>query len=170
MRSIRTYLYLFALSVLLVSCHSKRELTKTDTKDSSAKYAALLGVSETDFKNKKLAGFLDQWYGTPYKYGGSEKSGIDCSHLSSKIMQEVYGKKISGTAGDMQKVSEHISEGKLKEGDLIFFKIESKNVSHVGVYITNHRFVHASSKRGVMISDLNEPYFKKYYYTAGRIN
>jgi lipoprotein Spr len=85
-------------------------------------------------------------------------------------MSDVYGKKISGTAGDMEKISEHVKQSKLKEGDLVFFKIESAKISHVGVYLANSHFIHASSKRGVMISDLNEAYFKKYYYTAGRIN
>lgn len=171
MRSIRTYLTVFALSVFLVACHSKRDLANTNTeKSSAAKYAALVGVPESDFTNKKLVRFLDQWYGVPYKYGGSEKTGIDCSHLACRILQDVYDKKVAGTAVDLEKLTEHVKEKNLKEGDLVFFKIESKNISHVGVYIANDHFMHASSKKGVMISDLNEPYFKKYYYTAGRIN
>lgn len=135
-----------------------------------AKYAALMGVPADDLNNKKLVNFLDNWYGVPYKYGGSDHSGIDCSHLVAKALQDVYNKKVTGTAGDMEKLSSHIKESKLQEGDLVFFKIESKQVSHVGVYLANHHFMHASSKKGVMISDLEEPYFKKYYYAGGRIN
>ena len=171
MRSIRTYLGLFVLSVFMSACHAKKEAAATALERSStAKYAALIGIPEDELKNKKLVHFLDEWYGVPYKYGSDDKHGIDCSHLTCKIMNDVYGKKVSGTAGDMEKISEHVKQSKMKEGDLVFFKIESTKVSHVGVYVANSHFIHASSKRGVMISDLNEAYFKKYYYTAGRIN
>ena len=171
MRSIRIYLLSFTASTFLVACHSKRDVAIANTEKSSiAKYAALVGVPEDDFKNKKLIHFLEAWYGVPYKYGGTEKTGIDCSHLTCKIMQDVYNKKVAGTAVDLEKMCDHVKESKLKEGDLVFFKIESKSISHVGVYIANNHFMHASTKKGVMISDLNEAYFKKYYYTAGRIN
>ncbi len=171
MRFIRTYIFLFSFSILLVACHSKRDIATTNTeKNSAAKYATIVGVPESDFKNKKLIHFLDAWYGVPYKYGGADKNGIDCSHLVCCMMQDVYDKKVTGTAVDLEKMCDHVKENKLKEGDLVFFKIEGKNISHVGVYIANNHFMHASSKKGVMISDLNEAYFKKYYYAAGRIN
>jgi len=167
-RSLRTYISLFALSVFLVACHTKREVASTSS--NASKYATLIGVSESELKNKKLIQFLDNWYGVPYKYGGADKHGIDCSHLACQMLKDVYDKKVAGTAGDLEKMCDHVKESKLKEGDLVFFKIESKSITHVGVYIANNHFMHASSKKGVMISDLNEPYFKKYYYTAGRIN
>ena len=172
MRSIRTYFWLFVISSFLAACHTKHEVAsnKTNEKTSVAKYAAIIGIPESGLKNKKLVHFLDEWYGVPYKYGGVDKNGIDCSHLACRIMQDVYNKKIAGTATDIEKMCENIKESNLKEGDLVFFKIESKNITHVGVYIANDHFMHASSKRGVMISDLHEAYFKKYYYTAGRIN
>jgi lipoprotein Spr len=171
-RSLRTYILFFALTGFLPACHSKKDVSTTSTteKSSVAKYATLIGVSEEELKNKKLIRFLDSWYGVPYKYGGADKQGVDCSHLVCKVFQDVYDKKISGTAGDLEKMCDHVKESKLKEGDLVFFKIEGKTISHVGIYIANHHFIHASSKRGVMISDLNEAYFKKYYYTAGRIS
>jgi len=171
-RSIRTYLWLFTLSAFLAACHAKRDVATTNTveKNSAAKYAAMIGIPENDLKNKKLIHFLDAWYGVPYKYSGADKNGIDCSHLACRTMQDVYDKKVTGTAVDLEKMCGHVKESKLKEGDLVFFKIEGKNISHVGVYIANNHFMHASSKKGVMISDLNEAYFKKYYYTAGRIN
>ncbi|HWY38769.1 MAG TPA: NlpC/P60 family protein [Bacteroidia bacterium] len=172
MRALRTYFWLLALGIFLASCHAKKETSSVNTaeKISSAKYAALIGIPEDNMTNKKLVHFLDTWYGVPYKYGGADQRGVDCSHLTCKVMQDVYGKKIAGAAGDLEKMCEHVKESKLKEGDLVFFKIESKSISHVGVYIANNHFIHASSKKGVMISDLNEAYFKKYYYTAGRLN
>lgn len=172
MRSIVSILRLLVLAAFLVACHAKRESTASDSVEraSVAKYAGLLGIPQDQMTNKKLVRFLDEWYGVPYKYGANDKKGIDCSHLTCRILNDVYGKKVAGTAGDMEKMSEHIKQSKLQEGDLVFFKIESKTISHVGVYVTNHHFIHASSKRGVMISDMEEPYFKKYYYSSGRIN
>ncbi|MBI3521236.1 MAG: C40 family peptidase, partial [Bacteroidetes bacterium] len=61
-----------------------------------------------------------------------------------------------------------INEADLKEGDLVFFITNGKTISHVGVYLQNHKFVHASTKKGVMISDMNEPYFKQTYASSGR--
>jgi lipoprotein Spr len=58
----------------------------------------------------------------------------------------------------------------MEEGDLVFFKIEGNQVSHIGVYLQNNKFVHATTKKGVIINDLDELYYKKYYFKSGRIN
>jgi lipoprotein Spr len=62
-----------------------------------------------------------------------------------------------------------LNKEELKEGDLVFFKINSRAISHVGVYLGDNKFAHASSSRGVMISNLNEPYWRRYYYKGGRL-
>jgi lipoprotein Spr len=62
-----------------------------------------------------------------------------------------------------------INKTELKEGDLVFFKIGSKSISHVGVYIGDNKFAHASSSKGVMISNLNDSYWQRYFYKGGRI-
>jgi lipoprotein Spr len=144
---------------------------KKETASSSLKkkYAEKLGVSESAITNQKLYQFINDWYGVPYKYAGKDKGGIDCSGLTSTLYNIVYQKKISPTTKILVDEVKPISASDLKEGDLVFFNIDSKNASHVGVYLQNNKFVHASSKKGVMISDLNEPYFKKYFMKAGRV-
>jgi lipoprotein Spr len=62
-----------------------------------------------------------------------------------------------------------IKKSALKEGDLVFFKIKQKRISHVGVYVGNNKFAHASVQNGVIISDLDEPYYKMYFYKGGRV-
>ncbi|MGZ6519803.1 MAG: C40 family peptidase, partial [Bacteroidia bacterium] len=62
-----------------------------------------------------------------------------------------------------------VSKNNLEEGDLVFFKIDGDNISHIGVYLQNNKFVHATTKKGVMVDDLDEDYYKKYYYKGGRI-
>ena len=133
------------------------------------KYAELLGISESAVTNQKLYQFINDWYGVPYKYAGKDKEGIDCSGLISMLYMIVYQKKISPSTKELIEEVKKISTSDLQEGDLVFFNIESKNATHVGVYLQNNKFIHASSKKGVMISDLNEPYFKKYFLTAGKI-
>ena len=81
----------------------------------------------------------------------------------------MYKKTISSNTKALVGEVKKISESDLKEGDLVFFNTNGKSISHVGVYLQNHKFVHASSSKGVMISDLNEPYFKKNYVSSGRV-
>ena len=122
-----------------------------------------------NIKNTKLYSFIDDWYGTPYKYGGIDKNGIDCSGFVFKLFEQVYSIKSPRTTTELYEVSNEIKKKDLKEGDLLFFKIDSKKVSHVGIFLMNNKFVHASSKKGIMISDLNEEFFVKCFYKGGRL-
>jgi cell wall-associated NlpC family hydrolase len=172
MRFLRTAI-LFFPALFIGSCHSSKDTAQTNTGSEASnavmdKYATLIGVPEKDL-NKKLIHFVDSWYGAPYKWGGAEKTGVDCSHLVCRVYKDVYNKKVTGTAVDLQKMSSSVKESKLKEGDLVFFKIESEKISHVGLYIANNRFVHASVKKGVMINSLEDKYYKKYFYSGGRL-
>jgi len=172
MRFLRGIILPFVL-LCLAACHSGKDSAKTNTAGEASnsvmtKYSGIIGVPEKNL-NKKLIFFVDNWYGAPYKWGGGEKNGVDCSHLVCRVYRDVYGKKIAGTAVDLEKMSDRVKESRLKEGDLVFFKIESEKISHVGVYIANNRFVHASVKKGVIINSLEDKYYKKYFYSGGRI-
>ena len=163
----------------LVSCKHHQTTTKSSESSSEKKennshslkkqYSVKLGVSESDIKNEKLYQFINEWYGVTYKYGGKDKSGIDCSGLTSTLYSQIYKKTISSNTKALVGEVKKISESDLKEGDLVFFNTNGKSISHVGVYLQNHKFVHASTKKGVMISDMNEPYFKKTYVSSGRV-
>lgn len=134
-----------------------------------ATYAERLNVSESDIKNEKLYKFIDEWYAVPYKYAGKDKNGIDCSGFTGVLCSAVYNKKVSASSRSIYEETKRVNVSDLKEGDLVFFIINGKSVSHVGVYLQHNKFVHASTRRGVIISDLDEPYYKKYYHGAGRI-
>lgn len=182
-RLLRTLFVLLVFLLFLASCKNKKEITSTDTatttpkKNTGAakssyiadKYATQLKVEPKAINNEKLYTFIDEWYAIPYKYAGFDKSGIDCSGFTCKLYESVYSKKIARSSKDICATSKEVELNELKEGDFVFFKIESKNVSHVGVYLLNNKFVHASTKKGVIINDLNEPYYKKYFYKGGRI-
>jgi len=166
----------FSLSFFL-SCHSHKKTSETEKKEtahvSSSKIkmiAGTLGVNEKDIRDKKLYEFVGEWYGVPYKYGGCSKSGTDCSCLTINLYSSVYHKQLPRSADDMAKACDKVKESKAEEGDMVFFKINSKTVSHVGVVLKNNKFVHASTSKGVLISDLNEAYYKKYFYCFGRFD
>jgi len=121
-------------------------------------------------QNKTLADFIEEWYGVPYEYGGDGKKGIDCSAFVQELYQDVYHIHLLRTARQQFATSGYIQQWeRLKEGDLVFFKIHSRHISHVGVYLGDGKFVHASFSSGVMISDLHSRYWTKYYAGGGRI-
>jgi lipoprotein Spr len=109
------------------------------------------------------------WLGTSYKYAGNSNKGIDCSGLVKKVFGKIFNLQLSGGSSDIYTLTIPIEKELLQEGDLVFFKIAKNRISHVGIYLSNNKFIHASVKLGVIISDLNEPYYKKYFYAAGRL-
>ena len=109
------------------------------------------------------------WIGTRYKYSGSTKKGIDCSGFVSEMYKNAYCIDLAGGSRDIWQTVKPIEKTDLQEGDILFFKIKKGQISHVGVYLGNNKFAHASVHSGVIISDLDEDYYKKYFYKGGRI-
>jgi len=132
------------------------------------KYSVLLNTDASEIKNIRLFEFIDEWYGTKYKLGGTSKQGIDCSAFSQFLFAAVYGLSIPRTAREQYKLTNRISRTELKEGDLIFFNTRG-GISHVGVYLQNNKFVHAAASGGVMISDLFDDYWVRRFMGVGRL-
>jgi cell wall-associated NlpC family hydrolase len=132
------------------------------------KYAILLDAPVEEMNDAKLLEFMEDWYGTRYRLGGNDKSGIDCSAFVQSFFAAIYGLTISRTCREQYVETNRIKKSHLKEGDLVFFKTKGKSISHVGVYLRNNKFIHASTSSGVMISDLDEEYFQQRYAGAGR--
>lgn len=172
-------LIILVLSNLLVSCKSHRNsISKVrnsrQEKASSIsqiqqKYAEILGVSPNQVSNEPLYQFIDHWYGTPYKYGGQSTSGVDCSGFVNSLYNQVYQKTIPRTTQEISNQSKSISKNALSEGDIVIFDIEGKKHSHVGVYLQNGHFVHASSSKGVIISNLNSKYYMESFNRGGKL-
>ncbi len=131
------------------------------------KYALLLNTEVEQIQNIQLYQNIDDWYGTRYKLGGTTKNGIDCSAFVQTIFLSAFGVILPRMAKDQYKVTRRISRTELKEGDLLFFNTRG-GVSHVGIYLQNNKFVHASVS-GVMISDMFEPYYVRHFISAGRV-
>lgn len=131
------------------------------------KYALLLDVEVEQILNLNLLTMLDEWIGTRYRLGGATKDGIDCSALMQILFTGLYGISIPRTAREQYNFSRKISRTELKEGDLVFFNTIG-GVSHVGMYLQNNKFFHASTS-GVTISDLYDEYWMKRFIGVGRV-
>jgi lipoprotein Spr len=131
------------------------------------KYGLLLDVEVEQVTNLSLFKVLDEWIGTRYHLGGSTRDGIDCSALTQILFTSLYGITLPRTAKEQYDFSRIISRTQLKEGDLVFFNTIG-GVSHVGMYLQNNKFIHASTG-GVTISDLYEEYWMKKFIGVGRV-
>jgi lipoprotein Spr len=110
------------------------------------------------------------WLGTPYHYGQAlKKKGTDCSGFVCAVYKEVSCQELARSSSGLWMQCKPIPEKDLKEGDLLFFKIHKGLISHVGIYLGNHKFIHAAVLGGVIVSDLEEPYYKHYFYMGGRL-
>lgn len=181
-RSLVTIGLIFPISMLLISalfftsCKSKKN-TASSSKTTfdkpsnkvASKYADAMDVSKNKIKNGGLYDFIDDWEGTKYQFGGLSKRGIDCSGLTYLIYKDVYGKQIPRVTSQQVKIIKRKYESQLKEGDLVFFDFDGKKFSHVGVYLQNGYYVHASTRRGVMLEKLRNPYTYKYFSRGGSV-
>jgi lipoprotein Spr len=117
-----------------------------------------------------LAETVCEWLGTPYCYSGDSKRGIDCSGFVSMLYRKIYNINLAENTKEIfSNDVTAIKKQNLEPSDLVFFKIHRKRVSHVGIYLGNNKFAHATVKHGVTISDLSDPYYKKYFFKAGRV-
>lgn len=173
MKKIFSFLFIFTL--VLCSFHScntkkiavvKRPLTQRETTKPTSSSSNTKAVKA---RNEALTKSINYWLGTPHKSGGCDKSGIDCSCLVMSIYKEVYGIDLYRSSIDIQKNVFFVNKSELKEGDILFFKTTSADrVTHVGIYLKNDEFVHTSTSKGVIISNLNEAYYQRTFFKAGR--
>ena len=133
------------------------------------KYSIKMDVAVEEIRNIPLLQKIDEWWGTPYCLGGSSKGCIDCSYFTLDVMKNIYDINLKRTAAEQYEQCQRIEWTNLKEGDLIFFKTEGRRtISHVGIYLTNNKFAHASTSQGVTISDLADPYWQRRLFSLGR--
>ncbi|WP_426669474.1 C40 family peptidase [Mucilaginibacter sp. McL0603] len=131
-------------------------------------FSQIMGVALSTTSNVKLFQFVYDWVGTPYHFGGESRKGIDCSAFTKEVYSKVFNLTIKRNSRDIFSMVSPVSKDDLKEGDLVFFKIHSRSISHIGIYLGNNRFAHASS-RGVAISSLDDSYYSRYFYKGGRL-
>ena len=162
------------VSVLAANAQSKtvpaQAPDKTDDQESLAKdyLSQIMGVAVNATSNVKLFQFVYDWIGTPYRFGGSSRKGIDCSAFTKELYEKVFNMDLKRNSRDIFSMVTPVAKDDLKQGDLVFFKIHSRSISHVGIYLGDGRFAHASS-RGVAVSSIDDAYYSRYFYRGGRM-
>ncbi len=156
---------------LLAACGSIRPAPRyTDSTNTGAVVREL--EERRHATPSRLARVVDSYLGIPYKWGGTTRAGMDCSAFTRAIFRETYGVELPRTSKQIYGVGRAIpQEQSLKPGDLVFFKntYSGPGVSHVGIYLGNGRFAHASSSKGGTITPLDNPYFQPRYIGARRV-
>ena len=109
------------------------------------------------------------WQGTPYQWGGRSRKGIDCSAFTQRVFSDLYRTQLARTTDQQSKQGRAVQSGELMPGDLVFFKTGWQS-RHVGIYIGQGDFIHASQSKGVTRSSLNNPYWSKRYWMSRRID
>lgn len=141
---------------------------KTWANDAEFAVNSKIPISASMEGNKELYLFYNEWFGTPYLLGGTTKAGIDCSAFVQKAYLSVYKKSIPRTTKEQVTIGAPVSKSNLTQGDLVFFSIDKKT-RHVGLYLGNQHFMHASTSKGVIISRIDTLFWEKHFTGARRI-
>ncbi len=162
-------LLIFLAGLSLTSCNSNRQLTRRQTELLSQQFG--FPIHKKD--DLRLYNEAARWLGVPYRSGGNTLKGVDCSGLVVQIYKQTYHKQLERTTSRIAKENcRKIGKGKLKTGDLVFFntaKKKRKEVNHVGIFLKNGYFIHASTSKGVMVNNLREKYYHKAWRQGGRV-
>ncbi len=125
--------------------------------------------SQSKIDKDKMGRIIDSFLGTPYEYGGESKSGMDCSGLVRQVYRQYAGFDLPHDTKKLYKLVKDVDRDDLVYGDLVFFSDGWFSVSHVGIYLGDGKFVHASETSGVTVSSLEEDHFRKRYRGARRV-
>ena len=160
----RTILFIFSI-LLITGCSTTNPYTPQKPLSSykSDKTHKNINISDALLQHFK------EWEGVSYKYGGDNKNGIDCSFFVYDAYKNNLKENIPRTTYFQSKSGIEIEKKDLNIGDLIFFITSKKGTRHVGIYLKDGDFMHVSTSNGVMISSLDNPYWKKHFWKAKRV-
>lgn len=153
---------LLSLVVLfLTGCAGSAETTTGVEGETESSWTAAETMS-------RLQAAADRWNGTPHQLGGTSTQGADCSGLVQSVYANEFGIQVPRTTEEQVRVGESVSRSQLQPGDLVFFRPEWKE-RHVGIYLSDGRFLHASASEGVTVSDLGRAYWQGRWWQARRV-
>lgn len=150
------------VTLIFSACSSRKHTVKPGN-------AARAANAMSQLKSPQLYRFITDWTGVQYRLGGLDKRGIDCSGFALLLQKDIYGNSLPRRSRDQADKVKQKNLSNLDEGDLIFFSFGGGAVDHVGVYLNNNFFVHASTTRGVVVDDLNIPAYQRAIVKAGSL-
>ena len=151
-------LFLLALLLLFSGCSTR------SASAGPASASAQIVYSDLD----KLYPYHNEWHLTPYKFGGFGPNGIDCSAFVQRAYKDLFHIALPRTTRELAHYGKKMPRSQIRTSDLVFFKT-GYNTRHVGIYLKNGDFMHASSKYGIIISNMNDPYWHKHYWMTRRV-
>jgi lipoprotein Spr/probable lipoprotein NlpC len=171
--SIVKLLMVVGLSIVFSGCSSFSSVNTISVVPNSSSEPLLSSGASIDINNPaevkaQLLKQLDEWQGVPYRYGGLTKQGVDCSGFTHVTFAEQFGINLPRTTGSQALKGVVVEQSELLPGDLVFFNTGYKQ-RHLGVYVGDKQFIHASSSRGVMMSRLDNPYWQDAYWHSRRV-
>lgn len=125
--------------------------------------------SKSKIDKAKMGKIIDSYLGAPYQFGGKTKTGIDCSGLVVQVYKQYAGFNLPHDTKKLYRLVKHIDRDDLVYGDLVFFSDGWFSISHVGIYVGDGKFVHSTKGFGVIVSSLDEDYYRKRYRSARRV-
>jgi len=172
---LRFRLIIFLWSALFLSgCaifkKQAKEQPATVTASFWAEHSRLLGFSLSGNENPDLIREVASWLGTPYRYGGNNKAGTDCSGMVQQVFLKVFNLALPRSSAQIADFSKRVRKTELQVGDLVFFETTSRRrINHVGIYLGGNRFIHSTTSHGVIVGNLDEPYWRRAYSRSGRV-
>lgn len=152
--------------ILLAGCSSVPPAPSLAAKPIAAREAT--NIDSPGSTVRALRAQHSEWAGTPYRFGGMSKSGVDCSGFVWNTFAHRFGLDLPRTTDGQKQVGYVVERDQLAPGDLLFFQTGYGKL-HSGIYVEDGVFLHASSSRGVMFSDLSNPYWRENYWHARRV-
>lgn len=168
---------LIILSVVMAGCHSRKGAVTASPgytpSGSTPSQVARASVKNMPDATRRLMAEADAWLGTPYRYGGTSRGkGADCSGFVTQVYANALSIKLPRNSAKQQQWCSPLGKNRkdFLPGDLVFFAPRgSRGVNHVGIYIGDGKMIHSSSSKGVIVSSLDEDYYKRTYHSAGRV-
>jgi len=157
----RRAVFLSAVYLLLAAGCATAHQEQTGTPVASHEEEQTLSLSE------RLHAEVAKWDGTPHRLGGTTRKGVDCSGFVQRLYQDLLGLQLPRTTTLQVLSGRPVEKSRLIPGDLVFFKPPYKQ-NHVGIYLGDSRFAHASTSQGVTVSNLSDTYWRQSYWTARR--
>jgi cell wall-associated NlpC family hydrolase len=163
-RAFRGILLGWVIAIIVSACATTTRFTSKPPSVSSP-------VSVNPFtKENALRQAAERWLGIPYRYGGNDRRGIDCSGLAVQLYKEVFHVSLPRSAAAQRRLGYAVHPPYLKPGDLLFFRFKKdEGIEHVGVYLGNGEFVHASQTHGVIIESLQNSFYRKHLVVIRRV-